>query len=362
MLGATLIAAAALAVPVDTELARARHAESVGEPQGQYDAARDLQEAVAGRRGACAARIAAYARELVAEAEAIDRLKPRLRAQRDRAARAAGARVGACREVGARTSWPKQPAPPPAFDSVGAPSRSDPRLARQLAAAARPFGGWAGLYTHDLRTGRFAGWNDGAAFPAASLVKLGVLAAALDAYPRPERSPLLYDLAAMLRWSSNLAANRILAVVGQSNVDAGLRRLGMARSTYTGPYRVGTAYGGAPPRVSGRVTTARDVGRALYRLHVAARRGAFGLTRHGARVGLGLLLRWERAEANAGVVPLGRTPAAVKNGWLNDAQHTAALVYTERGPRIVVVLSYREGLRIAEARALGSRVARLTLP
>lgn len=363
MVGAALLAAASLAAtPLDAALARALHAERVGEAQGQYDAARDLEELVGGRAGDCAARISAYARALVAEAEAVDRLKPRVRARADARAHAARERIGSCRTLGGeRGASPAAPVPPPRAPAR-APGRIDIGLERGLARAVRPFAGWAGVFTHDLRSGRTAGWNADAPFPAASLVKLGVLSAALRAYPRPERSPVYYDLQTMTRWSSNLAANRMLSLLGRANVEDGLRRLGMAHSTYTGAYRIGTARGGPPPRVSGRVTTARDAGRALFRLHSAAQRGGFGLTTHQARVGLGLLLRWERAEANVGIVPLPpATPAAVKNGWLDDAQHTAALVYTAGGPRIVVVLTYRDGLRVAEARAVGARVARLTL-
>jgi len=362
VLGVTLLAAAALAAgPVDAPLARAEHAELRAEPQGQYEAARDLEEVVRDRRGVCAERIFRYARALVAEAEAIDRLKPRLRAAADRRARAERARVGPCRTVGPRVEiFPKPPMPPPAYDARPA-GRVDGGLERRLAEAVRPFAGWAGVFTHDLVTGRSAGWNPDAAFPAASTVKLGVLYAGLRAYTTPDRSPVAYDLRALARWSSNLAANRLYALLGQANVDEGLRRLGMPHSTYTGAYRVGTARGGAPPRVSGRVTTARDLGRALFRLQSAARRGGFGLSAHQARFGLSLLMAWERAEANAGVLPLGRATSAVKNGWLDDAQHTAALVYTPRGPRIVVVLTYRDGLRLAEARALGARVAHAAL-
>lgn len=366
MVGAALLAAAALAgSPVDAALAGAEHAELRGEPQGQYNAARGLEEIVRDRSGTCSVRIRAYARALVAEAEAVDRLKPRLRARADERARGARERIGSCRTIGPRVAADRVVLLPetPFARAAHPPGRIDAALERRLASAARPFAGWAGVYVHDLRAGRTAGWGADAAFPAASLVKLGVLAAAVRAYPRPERSPVYYDLQTMTRWSSNLAANRLLSLLGQANVDDGLRRLGMGHSTYTGEYRVGTARGGAPPRVSGRVTTARDAGRALFRLQAAAQGGAFGLSRHQGRVALALLLRWDRAEANAGLLPLARTtPAAAKNGWLNDAEHTAAIVYTPRGPRIVVVLTYRDGLRIVEARALGARVARAALP
>ena len=52
----------------------------------------------------------------------------------------------------------------------------DPGLAARLGALAASFPGDAGIWVHELRTGRTAGWNDDARFPAASTVKLGVLA------------------------------------------------------------------------------------------------------------------------------------------------------------------------------------------
>jgi hypothetical protein len=237
--------------------------------------------------------------------------------------------------------------------------RADPQLEK----AGSSFRGWAGIWTHDLRTGRASSWNATAAFPAASTVKLGVLVAALRNYGA--RSAVSYDLRALTGWSSNLAANRLYRLLGFARVRDGLYALGMDASTYTGEYRVGTALG-APPRVSGRVTTARDLGRALFRLHAAALGRPFALaatklTRREARAALGYLLSFDRAEANRGLLPL-RYPTAEKNGWLNDAQHTAAVVYGPRGPKIVVLLTYRPGLGPVDARALGTRVYRLANP
>ena len=68
---------------------------------------------------------------------------------------------------------------------------------------------------HDLRTGTTAGWNSDARFPAASLVKLGVLAAALRRFgPYPERSAAWRDLRAMTATSDNRATNRLVDRLG----------------------------------------------------------------------------------------------------------------------------------------------------
>jgi beta-lactamase class A len=252
-----------------------------------------------------------------------------------------------------------------------APERPDRALSRRLAALASGFSGYAAVSVRELATGRTGSWNEDARFPAASLVKLGVLAAALDRYgPRPERSPAFYDARAIAAWSSNLGANRLYARLGRQVVESRLRRLGATRSTYPGDYRVGTSVGAPtaapsePPLVSQRVTTARDMTRVLATLHAAATgstqaRRASGLTAHEARVALALLLSSEPRGDNLGLFrpSLPRTtPAAQKHGWISSARHSAAIVYGPRAPVIVVVLTYREGLSLARARELARRV------
>jgi hypothetical protein len=48
---------------------------------------------------------------------------------------------------------------------------------------------------------------------------------------------------------------------------------------------------------------------------------------------------------------------AQKQGWTTYLRHTAAIVYGPRGPRILVVMTYRQNLAFTEARALGERFA-----
>jgi hypothetical protein len=249
---------------------------------------------------------------------------------------------------------------------------TDARLQQELRRLGASFPGWSAIYTHDLRTGRAAGWNADARFPAASTVKLGVLAAVLRRWPHAA-ARLEPDLRALTGWSSNLAANRLLRLVGDGSetlgvqrVEAALVRLGATSSHYPGAYRIGTSVDQPPPLATGRVTTARDLGRALYAFaaaasgdRAAARRS--GLDEEAARYALGLLLVSERSGANAGLVAgalAPGTPVAQKNGWITDVRGTAAIVYGPRGPRIVVVLAYRPGLTSAAATALGRQVVR----
>jgi beta-lactamase class A len=253
--------------------------------------------------------------------------------------------------------------------------RKDNALAARLATTAAGFPGFAGIYIHDMSSGRTGAWNDEARFPAASTVKLGVLAAALDRYgPRPERNPKFYDMRTLAAWSSNVAANRLLRTLGAGDTAAGrsvvenrLRSMGATRSAYPGEYRVGTAHGAAPtqpPLVSQRTTSARDLGRVLTTLHAAAAgnaaaQRAAGLTEHEARVGLALLLDSEPVADNVGLFRpwVGPSvPMAQKHGWISSARHTAAIVYGPKGPIVVVLTTYREGLTLAEAQRLGQKV------
>ncbi len=255
---------------------------------------------------------------------------------------------------------------PPGSLRARAAAATDPALERRLAGLGESYGGWAAFWVHDLVTGRTAGWNSDARFPAASTVKLGLLAAVLRTFESaPARSRFWYDLRQLTGWSSNLAANRLLSEVGTSRVASALRGLGMVSSTYPGPYRVGTGRVDAPkppPLGTWRYTTARDLGRALYALHAAAAGNRYqqrltGLSRGRARLALELLLAGYSGGDNAGLVkPFVRgAPVAQKNGWISDTRLTASIVYAKGGPKIVVVLAHRPSLPYREAQSLGKR-------
>lgn len=242
----------------------------------------------------------------------------------------------------------------------------DARLALRLAEVGTSYRGWAAFWVHDLGTGAWAGWNSDARFPAASTVKLGVLAEALRRGHGP-RSPLWYDLRQLAGWSSNLAANRLTRRLGGEGViAASLRRLGARASTYPGPYRAGTSAAAdapkPPPHGHTRVTTAHDLGRLLYAFHATAAGNRSvarrtGLSRTEARRGIALLVH----SARGGLLePFFSAPVAHKEGWISDLRASAAIVYG-RTPKIVVVLAYRPDITETEARALGRRVAALTL-
>ena len=244
----------------------------------------------------------------------------------------------------------------------------DAKLRAQLAELGTSFSGIAAFSVRELATGRTAAWNEDARFPAASTVKLGVLAATLDRLGSGPRT--LPELEALTGWSSNLAANRLVSMLGsRESVDAALRRLGARSSTYPGPYRIGTARADVirqPPVVSFRLTTAGDLTRAMSTLHAAAvgngpavRRS--GLTVAQARLALGLLLSSQWTGDNTGLLrpSLPKLPIAQKHGWISSARHTTAVVYGPHGPVALTVLTYRSGLTLAEAQKLGTAVTRV---
>lgn len=252
---------------------------------------------------------------------------------------------------------------PASAASAARPRTRDEALDRTLERLGRSYDGYSAFWVHDLRTGRIAGWNEDAPFPAASMVKLAIMIAALDRFgPRPERSDAWTHIRDLATWSSNIAANRLLERIGGvPAAERVLRRIGARSSTVFGPYRLGTSVDRPLPFLAFRRTTAHDLGRVLLELHAAgvgqrlARRRT-GLSVHEARVGLALLLSSSRRGDNAGILrPAG--PAAQKHGWTTTVRHTAAVVYGASGPRIVVLLTFRpDEVRPADSAALGARL------
>ena len=380
---ALLVAALAAATPAegsfeDTLRAATRAitlSRTAGGEQARYDAGRNLEEAVYSLRApqrACRLRASlVLAHGLIREAEGYDRPLPRLEGAGRRQGLIGLRRLRACPASGDMIRLRRRPRRAVVLPPLrrAAPERArDRQASADLARVGRAFPGWAAIWTHDLVSGKTAGWNSDAQFPAASTVKLGVLLAALQARPA-FRSHVDYDLRGMTRWSSNLAANRLFARVGgEPIVETALRRVGATRSTYPQGFRVGTAartldVEKPPPLVSGRVTTAHDLGRILYAFHAGALGNApalrhSGLDRSRSAYALSLLLASEAKGNNVGLLRpwLPGPPIAQKNGWLHDARHTAAIVYFRRAPKIVVVLTYAPNLRFATARELGRRV------
>jgi beta-lactamase class A len=285
-----------------------------------------------------------------------------------------GSRVGA---AVSRNAWLL----PPSASVTPAPRRVGRALSARLATVGTAFDGYAAIHAENLADGTVAGWNDDALFPAASTVKLAAMIEAARRYGLTASSPVRYDVERVAAWSSNLAANRLLELIGSGDLTRGaaaaearLRALGATSSTYPGAYRAGTSRAGAPrqpPLGTTRVTTARDLAAVVRRIHLAATGDAraaraAGMRASTARTLLRMLLASDPSGDNIGLVrPSVRigTSIAQKNGWLSDARATAAIVYGPGGPIVLVVMGYRTGgLSLALAQRLGSDAARVALP
>ena len=244
-------------------------------------------------------------------------------------------------------------------------------LERRLADLGRAYRGYAAFWVHDLRTGRVAGWNSDTSFPAASIVKLGVLVAALQRWE--PGSAAWRDIVDTAIWSSNEGSNQLLVRLGGSEaggtriVNQTLRRLGATASNFTGNYRLGTASLGDSPRplpvLTYRRTTAHDVGRILFELHASALGNRLaqrrtGLGRHEARIALGLLLSSDPRGDNTGLFRHATgVPLAQKHGWTTKLRHSAAIVYTPTGPKIAVLLTFRpDEISPSASRVLGGHL------
>lgn len=264
---------------------------------------------------------------------------------------------------------------PPSAQNAVKPASLDGSWQRSLRLAAARFRGTSGIWTHQLATGQAATWNAGARFSAASTVKLGVMVEALRrAGATPEVAPTAADVAAIGGWSSNLAVNRLLPGSGGAlGAQESLIRMGTTSTTFTGGYKVATARPpvravAQPPLSSRRVTTAADLGAVMAMLHRAAlgepaALDATRMTIPQARLALGTLLNSDPRDGNAGLIRQAfgsSVPIAQKNGWLSSSQHTAAIVYTRRGPLVVVVLTTASGLTRTRAATLGTAVVRAT--
>ena len=252
------------------------------------------------------------------------------------------------------------------------PRHEDGALEESLESLGESFDGWAAIWVQDLRTGSYAGWNADASFPAASTVKIAAMAEGIRKFGFGPESPIESDLLAIGSWSSNDAANHIFNLVGgRKPTEAALLRLGMFSSTYPLAYEVPAPVRkkasarnapNPPPHNHTRVTTARDLARAFFRLQAAAAGQSYAikdieLSSDAARAELGFLAL-DRDDSKLLTFPTGAR-VAEKDGWLDDVRNTAALVFLPSGPKIVVVLTYRPGLRLSESQALGAEVSKL---
>jgi beta-lactamase class A len=223
--------------------------------------------------------------------------------------------------------------------------------------------------------GRAASWNAGAAFTAASTLKLAIL---LCTFAHDEADPVTSGYFStyqqMILDSSNSAADAVLTHLGGSTsggseqVESCIRQLGATNTIMYGGYEIDAlvppdADDDSPSIGLGKHTTAHDLGMLLVALAQAmSGRGpahAIGLTERKARVAVWLLIH---ARYPGLVRPSTTAPVGHKAGWLGDVQHDAALVFTPRGVLVCVVMTQAPGgVSYTTSRAFGARVLGLAL-
>ncbi len=269
-----------------------------------------------------------------------------------------------------------------------------PALERRLRRLVRGYHGIGAFYVKDLGTGAGAAWNAAARFPAASTLKLAIaveLLRSIRGGPPHAHSYLGSLVRSMLRYSDNVAANHLLDVIGGGwRVTATMEELGLYDTEMFGGYLPGTV---APPRRTlsrkrhrrhrhripitvvsepsfglGKYTTARDLGRLLTLVHLAA--GREGALVHRFRgwftVADARYLLFELAHVHdpsklGRYLHRGGIAVLHKAGWIEHARHDCGLVYWPGGVFVASVMTWNYAGTGTSSDVLAGRVARASL-
>jgi beta-lactamase class A len=239
----------------------------------------------------------------------------------------------------------------------------DPVLARSVRALVHRYGGTAGVYVQDLRTGRGAAWNARARFPAASTLKLAIAVTVMRSLAgKPDESARVAGLLRqMLVHSDNEAANALevwlagSTSAGSERVNQTLRALGLNDSLMYGGYETRRAAAGAPIPIRvesqpafglGKYTTAWDLARLSRAVYLAAAgKGpllSLGVSGSEARYLLWLL---EQVTDHGKLDRfLGTGPIVMhKAGWLPGARHDNGIVSFGDGAYVATVMTWGTG-------------------
>jgi beta-lactamase class A len=254
----------------------------------------------------------------------------------------------------------------------------DAALQRTVSRLARSFPGTSAVFVEDLVSGRGAGWNARARFPAASTLKLAIAVEALRVHPGKPAGGSYLDslLRRMLIDSDNDAANQVEAVFGGGRrVDELLDGVNLADTWMGGGYLHGTAARvPIPTRIESqpsfgccKYTTAFDLARLLRYVHLAAAGRGPLIARYGrsftpsdARYLLYLLARVPDRGKLGRFLSGGPFTLLHKAGWISGARHDAGLVYWPGGVFVASVMTWGSGVGPASD-VLAGRVATATV-
>ncbi len=236
----------------------------------------------------------------------------------------------------------------------------------------RAMPGVVGLYVRDLESGQEAGINEQVVFSGASVIKIAIMLQTYRILDAPPEGRVAQDLWAMMVYSDNDAANRLLAFGGGGNAIAGatamtdmLRQLGLEASFMRGPYGSSRqsarwlserAAGLSGPPRQGAVTdadpwlqtTPREMGLLLSYLDACAQ-GQGPLPAHFSQITpaecVAMLSLMEQNADHSRMVaglPTG-TPCAHKSGWVSDMKADAGIVRSPGGDYVLSVFVWEKG-------------------
>ncbi len=229
--------------------------------------------------------------------------------------------------------------------------------------------GVVGVYVQDLESGRETGVHDGVIFSGASVIKIAILLQTYQVLDAPPRGAVAQDLWAMMVYSDNDAANRLLALAGGGDGIRGARRMSemlsrlglknsLMRDIYgwvepTGSRPAGRAapWGQEPVTDADPLlrTTPRDMGRLLaYIYECSLDRGPIRetfpseVTAEECRAMIELMLQNADRERLVAGIPEG-IPVAHKSGWIPDMKADAGIVFSPGGTYVVSIFVWETG-------------------
>lgn len=234
--------------------------------------------------------------------------------------------------------------------------------------------GVVGVYVQDLGSGREAGVHDRVIFSGASVIKIAILLQAYQVLDAPPQGAVARDMWAMMVYSDNAAADRLLALAGGGDGVRGARRmsemlgrLGLEHSFMRDTYgEVGPAGGRmAGGRPGGRAapwgqepttdpddllqTTPRDMGRLLAYIYGCTQgKGPIletfpgQVTAEECREMVDLMLQNADRERLVAGLPEG-IPVAHKSGWIPDMKADAGIVFSPGGDYVVSIFVWEGG-------------------
>jgi len=229
--------------------------------------------------------------------------------------------------------------------------------------------GVVGVYVQDLEGGREVGVHDRVIFSGASVIKIAILLQTYQVLDAPPQGAVARDMWAMMVYSDNAAADRLLVLAGGGDGVRGARRmsemlgrLGLEHSFMRDTYGEVKPAGGRP---GGRAapwgqepttdpddllqTTPRDMGRLLaYIYGCTQEKGPIletfpgQVTAEECREMVDLMLQNADRERLVAGLPEG-IPVAHKSGWIPDMKADAGIVFSPGRDYVVSIFVWERG-------------------